>query len=80
MTISEHLEQCFTCARRFRYGPNEYQGHYLARWQMIVCDGCRPNVWSEVPPIYQSRVVSHLTIIKIKPRVNAKGFLEWPTS
>jgi hypothetical protein len=51
---------CSLCGRRFQYGPHRYEGHFIPRYKLVVCDSCwhgNPDGWG---PTAEPRLLAHL--------------------
>ena len=53
-------ESCELCGAGFRYGSGAYHGHYISRYQMIVCRGCSNAIWGEWSFEHEPRLMEHL--------------------
>jgi hypothetical protein len=67
---------CFICNSEFRMGGGVYNGHYIRRYQISVCDPCWAGNWDGWAPIHEGRLLAHLKEKGIPiPKRNAGGWL-----
>ena len=70
---------CFFCNSEFRMGAGVYNGRYIRRWQISVCDSCLAANQDGLTPVYESRFLAHLKEKGIPiPKRNAKGKFNFP--
>ena len=67
---------CFMCRRDFQMGPHRYDGHYIGRYKLSVCDTCWNANWDGWAPDFETRLVAHLSEQHLPiPDRNEKGWL-----
>jgi hypothetical protein len=76
MSEQAFTERCFMCDTDFRMGAGVYNGKYIGRYQISVCNGCWAGNWDGWAPHYEARLIAHLEVLGIPvPKRNAKGWL-----
>src|SRR2546426_6855654 len=75
--MSEQIwHECGLCGGRFQYGPHRYEGHFIARYKLVACDGCWHGNAGGWGPAAEPKVLAHLKRNWIAvPERNEKGLL-----
>lgn len=69
-------QECIICGRQFQYGEHRYDGRFLPRYQMSVCDMCLQANHDGWAPQYEDRIIKHLKESDLEvPERNAEGWL-----
>ena len=46
MSEQAFIDRCFMCDTQFRMGAGVYDGKYIGRYQISVCNGCWSGWWT----------------------------------
>lgn len=69
------MATCQMCGGTFQFGPNIYNGKFISAYKMMVCKTCFESNWDGWGPLFESRLISHLTDNAIPlPNRNKEGF------
>lgn len=75
MDSDEIMFKCDLCSRSFQFGHHKYDGKYLKKYEMSVCQGCLNSNWDGVGPSLEKQFTDHLYSKNIPlPEKNAKGW------
>ena len=75
MESDKCMVKCDLCSRMFQFGPHKYDGKYLRKYEMSVCQGCLNSHHDGVGPSHEKQFTDHLITKNIKlPDRNAKGW------
>ena len=70
------MQKCELCQKNHQIGPNRYDGQYIAKYELNVCDGCYSANWDGWGPKAEKIILSHLEQKGIPvPERNQKGWL-----
>jgi hypothetical protein len=69
---------CFMCNRAYQMGPHIYQGRAIGPWEIDVCHICYEGNRDGIVPTQWPHLINHLRSKVIKPKLNAKGWIDWP--
>ncbi len=67
---------CGICGRKHQMGPHAYEGTFVPRYQIQVCQICYSANWDGWGPDAERKLIPHLTANGLPiPQRNSKGWL-----
>jgi len=76
MAEKANIVGCALCDRMFHYGPGKYDGRYVRRYGMLVCNGCWNGNGDGWSPMHEPSILEVLAKQKLPvPSRNEKGLL-----
>jgi hypothetical protein len=73
------MYNCFLCEGAFQFGPHVYKGQFIQQWDIMVCHGCYGGNHDGVVPGTWPHLMSHLKSKGIDIKLNARGWIVWPS-
>lgn len=76
MNIDKFMFTCPLCRSKFQHGPHKYVGHFMKKYDIMVCNSCWVGNWNGWASIYEEILINHLKekVLPI-PERNEKGWL-----
>lgn len=78
MPFSKVTYPCFFCSKEFLFGPDEYEGQFIAQWDLFLCDTCVADSTDGVSARYQDRLQHHLDALGVKSTISENGLIVVP--
>lgn len=76
MNEKKFMQSCQLCNTSYQMGLHVYDGKYISRYKMNVCNGCYTANWDGWNPHDEKIILEHLRKNEIdEPERNAKGVL-----
>ncbi|MEE9606305.1 MAG: hypothetical protein V3U03_01095, partial [Myxococcota bacterium] len=75
--MSEKLMQkCDLCGSEYQYGPHNYDGKFIRKYQLKVCMSCYEGNWDGWAPHLEIKLIAHLKERGLAaPARNEKGWI-----
>jgi len=76
MDTDRVMLRCHFCNNAFQFGPHQYDGVYISRYEVTVCMSCWNGNWDGWAPHLEQRLILHLNRNGLPiPERNSKGWL-----
>ncbi len=75
MSRSKIIQTCQMCGLDYQMGPSKYEGKYISRYKLNVCNKCYEGNWDGWAPHYEEKLLAHLKEKNISaPERNKEGW------
>lgn len=71
-------EICDLCEQPFRYGAHRYDGRYVPRWKVRICDTCDKMNWDGIVVSGRDAFLEKLRANGVEIKLNERGLLMIP--
>jgi hypothetical protein len=78
MTDEPIFYDCFLCKFPFRFGPHVYEGRYIWKWSLAICNHCYSDNWDGVDPSEHPDLIPHLKGHGVAIEKNERGWIDLP--